>query len=188
LVKGASLIVDKSPCELSGIDLAGWGCKVTEENEIKPQATPGQTKVDISSTPVRGVQIYRFPWIRDPRGDLTVSEFGKDFPFIPKRHFIVFGVSPGTLRGEHAHKNCHQLLICAQGQCKALVDDGIARRTIVLDNPSIGIYVPPMIWGTQYDYSNNGSLLVFSSEHYDPNDYIRSYAEFKNAVAKNTRT
>ena len=108
-----------------------------------------------------------------------MGEFGKEFPFEPRRYFIVFGVSSGTQRGEHAHKKCHQFLICAQGRCTALVDDGTVRESFILDNPSVGIYVPPMIWGTQYDYSVDGALLVFASEHYDPSDYVRSYGEFR---------
>lgn len=145
---------------------------------VRPQTAPGEVAVEVTEIGVRGVQLYRFPWIRDPRGDLTVGEFGKQFPFVPKRYFIVFGVSPGTLRGEHAHRACHQFLVCAQGKCTALVDDGSVRRELVLDHPSLGLYMPPMTWGTQYDYSQDGALLVFASEYYDPADYIRSYDEF----------
>lgn len=151
------------------------------------KASPGSAGVQVIPTRVRGVEIHRFPWVQDPRGDLTVGEFGKEFPFVPKRYFIVFGVSSGTLRGEHAHKDCHQFLICAQGQCTALVDDGVAREAFILDNPSVGIYVPPMIWGTQYDYSLDGALLVFASEYYDPNDYIRNYTEFTLAASRSLR-
>ena len=39
-----------------------------------------------------------------------------------------------------------------------------------------------MIWGTQYDYSADGALLVFASEHYDPDDYIRDYGAFRDAL------
>src|SRR5438552_438666 len=82
-------------------------------------------------------------------------------------------VSAGTLRGEHAHLACHQFLICAQGSCTALVDDGVNRREVTLNNPSVGLYMPPMIWGTQHSYSTDGALLVFASDYYDPGDYVR---------------
>lgn len=152
------------------------------EQTIRVESAPGEKQVRRVATGVRGVDLYRFPWVNDPRGDLTVGEFGKEFPFVPKRYFIVFGVSQGTLRGEHAHKKCHQFLICAQGQCQAVIDDGVTRREVLLDNPSVGIHVPPMIWGTQYNYSTDGALLVFASEHYDPDDYIRDYSEFQSVV------
>jgi len=54
-------------------------------------------KVDTASVGVRGVVLYRFPSVKDPRGDLTVGEFENEFPFRPKRYFIVSGVpSPTT--------------------------------------------------------------------------------------------
>jgi hypothetical protein len=36
-----------------------------------------------------------------------------------------------------------------------------------------------MIWGTQYKYSKDAVLLVFASESYDTDEYIRDYASFK---------
>ena len=56
------------------------------------------------------------------------------------------------------------------------------RREVVLNNPSVGIYMPPMIWGTQFDYSADAALLVLASHHYDPDDYIRDYDVFRDAL------
>ena len=39
-----------------------------------------------------------------------------------------------------------------------------------------------MVWGTQFRYSADAILLVFASEYYDANDYIRTYAEFRSLV------
>jgi UDP-2-acetamido-3-amino-2,3-dideoxy-glucuronate N-acetyltransferase len=139
-------------------------------------------KVDVTPVGVRGVFLYRFPSVKDPRGDLTVGEFENEFPFRPKRYFIVSGVPSGEIRGEHAHKQCHQFLICAYGQCSVTVDDGTTRLEVVLNQPSMGIHVPPMIWGRQWQYSADAALLVFASELYDPNDYIREYDAFLNAL------
>jgi dTDP-4-amino-4,6-dideoxygalactose transaminase len=60
-----------------------------------------------------------------------------------------------------------------------LLDDGQSRRELTLNQPYMGVYMPAMIWGTQYRYSDDAVLLVFASELYDPNDYIRSYSEFR---------
>ena len=155
---------------------------MTDLPPLKLQTVPGAGDVRIEPTGVRGVDLYHFPWIQDPRGDLTVGEFGRGFPFQPKRYFIVFGVSAGSQRGEHAHKACHQFLICAQGSCTAVVDDGANRREVILDSPSVGLYMPPMIWGTQHSYGSDAALLVFASDYYDPNDYIRDYGAFQRAV------
>jgi hypothetical protein len=128
------------------------------------------------------VALYHFPAVNDPRGDLTVGEFQDQFPFQPKRYFIVSGVPSGAIRGEHAHKRCHQFLICAYGRCSVTVDDGTTRLEVKLDKPSTGIYVPPMIWGRQWQYSVDAALLVFASEPYDPGDYIREYGAFLSAL------
>ena len=53
-----------------------------------------------------------------------------------------------------------------------------ASEEIVLDAPNLGLYLPPMVWAVQYQYSADAVLLVFASEHYDPADYIRDYDEF----------
>ena len=156
--------------------------KMSNLPPLKPETKPGARDIRVEPTGIRGVDLYYFPWIQDPRGDLTVGEFGRGFPFHPKRYFIVFGVSAGTLRGEHAHRACHQFLICAQGSCTALVDDGVNRREVILDNPSVGLHVPPMTWCAQYAYSADGALLVFASDHYDPANYIRGYDAFLSAL------
>ncbi len=164
---------------------AEQGVGMPEHNPIKIDSKPGGTKLQTTPTGVRGVDIYQFPWVHDPRGDLTVGEFDDQFPFRPKRYFIVSGVPSGEIRGEHAHKQCHQFLLCAYGQCSVRVDDGSTRLEIQLSKPNIGIHLPPMIWGRQWQYSPDAALLVFASELYDPADYIREYDEFIVAVRGN---
>jgi UDP-2-acetamido-3-amino-2,3-dideoxy-glucuronate N-acetyltransferase len=154
-----------------------------ELKPIKLATKPGETKVVVTPVGVRGVSLYQFPLVKDSRGDLTVGQFDNEFPFHPKRYFIISGVPSGEIRGEHAHKRCHQFLICTYGQCSVTVDDGTTRVEVVLDSPSIGIYLPPMIWGKQWQYSADAALLVFASELYDPDDYIREYGEFTRAAA-----
>jgi hypothetical protein len=43
--------------------------------------------------------------------------------------------------------------------------------------------VPARIWAVQFKYSEDAVLLVFASDHYDANDYIRDYAQFKTFTA-----
>jgi acetyltransferase-like isoleucine patch superfamily enzyme/dTDP-4-dehydrorhamnose 3,5-epimerase-like enzyme len=132
-----------------------------------------------TSVGVAGVKLVRFPQHADIRGNLTVGNFAAEIPFVPKRYFIVSGVPSRETRGEHAHRACHQFLLCTTGQVSAVVDDGRNRSEVCLDNPRIGLYVPPMVWGTQYNYSPDAVLLVFASEPYEAADYIRDYREFR---------
>ncbi len=127
---------------------------------------------------VGGSGLYLMRRVADPRGSLTVGEIQQDLPFSPKRYFMVFDVPSRELRGEHAHKECHQFLICAHGSCRVLLDDGDRRCEVLLDRPNIGVHMPPMLWGTQYGYSPDTVLLVFASHGYDSSDYLRTYDDF----------
>ena len=125
-----------------------------------------------------GVELIKLLLVKDLRGNLTSGEFLKSIPFVPKRYFTVFSVPNQEVRGEHAHRTCHQFLVCVSGSCSVIIDNGNTRRELQLDNPNLGLYLPPMVWGVQYKYSADAVLLVFASEYYDPNDYIRDYSQF----------
>ncbi|MFZ4592617.1 MAG: sugar 3,4-ketoisomerase [Verrucomicrobiaceae bacterium] len=140
-------------------------------------------KIIITETSVRGVKIYETRRIIDhDRGNLTVAEFGEELPFVPARYFITYEIPTSATRGEHAHKLCEQFLICTRGSCSVLVDDGIQKQEFHLTSPTIGIYVPPMVWATEYNHSSDSALMVFASHRYDPADYIRKYDEFLDLV------
>jgi UDP-2-acetamido-3-amino-2,3-dideoxy-glucuronate N-acetyltransferase len=151
-------------------------------------ATVGARRIEPSAitevlpTRVRGVRICSLPVHTDMRGDLTASEFEKDLPFSPRRYFIVFNVPSEKVRGEHAHRECHQFLVCVRGSCHVIADDGTHREEFVLDHPGIGIHLPPHIWVTQYRYSSDAVVLVFASLAYDAQDYVRDYDDFKRLV------
>ena len=136
----------------------------------------------VTTTRVRGVELHEFPLIQDLRGDLTVAEYPRDVPFVPKRHFFVFNVRNREIRGEHAHRECAQFLICVSGSCRVVADDGANREEFVLNRTNLGLYLPPMTWATQYKYSGDGVLLVLASHSYSAADYIRDYDEFLRLV------
>jgi hypothetical protein len=116
--------------------------------------------------------------VTDARGALTVGEVPSELPFAPARYFAVFDVPTVELRGEHAHKRCQQFLICLHGSCRVLLDNGEDRCEVTLDRPDMGVFMPEMIWGTQYRYSPDAVLLVFASHPYDAEDYLRTYDDF----------
>jgi hypothetical protein len=65
-----------------------------------------------------------------------------------------------------------------------MVDDGQHREEFLLDRPTFGVYVPPMVWAAEYKHTPDSTLLVFASHYYDPGDYIREYGEFLDCRAK----
>lgn len=152
-----------------------------DRSKVAVDANP-VVDVGAQATQVAGVTLHRMPRIADIRGSLTVGEFGRNIPFAVKRYFMVFDVPSMETRGEHAHRECHQFLICVRGSCAVVADDGEHRQEFLLNKPDVGVHLPPMVWGVQYKYSADAVLLVYASHYYDGADYIRNYAEFRQLV------
>lgn len=128
---------------------------------------------------IDGARLVRMHSVVEPRGLLTVGELGRGLPFAPRRFFVISQVPRVDIRGEHAHRRLEQLLVCLAGSVVAEVSDGQRWRSVHLDCPDVGLYVPPMVWGAQHDYSRDAVLLVLASHEYEAADYIRDIAEFR---------
>lgn len=151
---------------------------ITHPAVIRP-ADPG---AGVAATSVRGVTLHHLPLIEDLRGNLSFGEVERHVPFPVKRYFLTFDVVSEEVRGEHAHRSLRQFLLCVHGRCHILADDGRRREEFVLDRPTLAVHLPPMVWGVQYRFSPNAVLLVLCSDLYDPDDYIRDYADFLKLV------
>jgi acetyltransferase-like isoleucine patch superfamily enzyme len=164
----------------------GNPARITGYVSSPPKQPVEASRVDPSLQTLRvpGVRIFEMPLVIDLRGALTFGEYDKHLPFLPRRYFIIFDVPGKEVRGEHAHKNLHQMLVCVKGSCAVVVDNGDIREEIGLDRPSFCLYIPPMIWTTQYKYSADAVLLVLASDVYEPTDYIRDYDEYLKAAGQ----
>lgn len=161
------------------------GARTLPASEIAPGINvPAKS---VQPTSVKGVLLHTFTAVADMRGDLSAGEFEREIPFVPKRYFLVYSVPTAEVRGEHAHLQCHQLLIAVRGSVHVVADDGHNREEFVLDKPNVGAYLPPMTWGIQYKYSTDAVLLVFASDFYDAGDYIRDYDRFLDLVRQADR-
>jgi UDP-2-acetamido-3-amino-2,3-dideoxy-glucuronate N-acetyltransferase len=137
-------------------------------------SSPGRTAL-----PVANAHLQRFAEHTDLRGRLTAGEApSESVPFAPKRWFLVYDVPSREVRGEHAHRRCHQFLVCVAGRVTVAVDDGRNRAEALLDDRTLGVYVPPMVWASQFSYEPDSVLLVLASHAYDASDYIREYDVF----------
>lgn len=157
--------------------ITGYVSTIKSEQPFKLEV-PAQSAARVISSDVKGVKIYNLPLIIDMRGSLSFAEYGQYLPFIVKRYFLVFDVANKEIRGEHAHKTLDEFLVCVHGSCSLVISDGQHRQEILLDRPNIGVYLPPLVWGIQYKYSNDAVLLVLASDIYNADDYIRDYDEF----------
>lgn len=151
----------------------------TERGALRSQIATGE----VGGLSVSGAKIIKLPRIVDLRGSLTFGEYDKHLPFAPRRYFVIFGVPSVEVRGEHAHRVQHQYLVCLHGSCAVVLDDGRSRDEVILDQPDIGLHIPPMVWAIEYKFTNDAVLLVLASDVYDAGDYIRSYSEYLEAIS-----
>ena len=121
--------------------------------------------------------------INDHRGSMVIIEGSNHISFNPKRVYQIQIVPSGSERGFHAHKELYQVATCIKGNCSIVMDDGLSpAKIITLSKPSIGLVIDPMIWHSMKDFSDDCILLVYASEYYDEEDYIRDYESFKKLI------
>ena len=131
----------------------------------------------------KGVRMLEFPQRGDERGHLVIVEGKRDIPFDIKRIFYIYGSDPDVVRGQHANLRSEFVLINVAGKSKVKVKDGKGNEAVFsLNRPHTGIYLPRMVWKDMYDFSEDSVLLVLSSEHYDPDEYIRDYDKFVDMI------
>jgi UDP-2-acetamido-3-amino-2,3-dideoxy-glucuronate N-acetyltransferase len=170
-------IVKGNPARISGYVTTS---EPAAQDGSSTSVLPGRTPLAVS-----GVHVQRFEEFSDLRGSLVAGENpGDAIPFTPKRWFLVYDVPSREVRGEHAHRTCHQFLICVTGQVTVAVDDGQHRGNVLLNDPTLGIYIPPRVWASQFRYDEGAVLMVLASDPYDPEDYIREYDTFLAEVAE----
>ena len=129
-------------------------------------------------------KILTFRDIRDPQrsdffGHLTPIECGQEVPFDVHRIYYIYGVNQAARRGYHSHRDLEQVLICLSGSVKILVKTPEEEEVVLLDSPSKGLYIGPMIWREMFEFSEHATLLVLASRHYDESDYLRDYQQYE---------
>lgn len=122
--------------------------------------------------------LINVPEFRDGLGALGVVEKDSPFPFPIKRVYFLYDVPSNAVRGSHAHKDLHQLIVAVSGSFQVDLDDGQNQSRFILNSPSRGLTVPPGYWRTLRNFSAGSAALVFASSEYNPDDYIRDYDEF----------
>ncbi len=117
-------------------------------------------------------------------GILSVANEMDNIPFDIKRVYYIYNLinHRNVMRGKHAHKSLEQVMFCLNGQCTVTLDDGNRRQNIILDQPNKGIFLGAHLWHTMHEFNSNCILLVFASQLYNEDDYIRDYNEFLESV------
>ena len=124
-------------------------------------------------------KVLNFGDLGDERGKLVVVEGNKDIPFKIERVFYIYGSDSEVVRGQHANRESEFVLINVGGTSKVRIDNGHTEAIIELNKPMMGLYIPTMVWKDMYDFSEDSILLVLASTHYNGQEYIRDYEEYK---------
>lgn len=127
---------------------------------------------------IHNCNVIELPRVHNRAGNITVFQNETRQPFSVRRVYYLYDVPGGAERGGHAHKNIFQLIVAAGGSFDVILDDGNNKKIVPLNRPYYGLIVIPGIWRELVNFSSGAVCLVLASEKYDPEDYIRDYAEF----------
>ena len=117
-------------------------------------------------------------------GNLMPINFDKKFPIKVKRIFFING-KKNKIRGEHAHKKCTQFFIPIQGKMTLIIETPNNKKSIILSRLSkTTALVPPKYWCSIKFLEKNSILLVAYDKHYEVNDYLESFEEYKEYLSK----
>lgn len=117
-------------------------------------------------------RLIELPTHSDDRGSLTVIE--KVLPFDIRRVYYIYDIS-GPSRAGHGHKRTIQALVCLRGSCRVLVRSMSREESAeeyTLGTPGKVLVLYPEDWHKIHSFTGDPLLLVLSSEHYDPEDYL----------------
>lgn len=120
----------------------------------------------------------------DYDGKLVALEGNCNVPFAIKRVYYIYDTLQSVVRGKHAHRSLEQIIICVSGSCDFMLDSGMEKAKVHLNNPSRGLYIKHNIWREFTNFSPDCVVIVLASQPYDESDYIRDYDVFLKGAAQ----
>ena len=128
---------------------------------------------------IEGVQNIDLPVIKDTRGNLSFFENNNQIPFDIKRTYWIYDVPSGGVRGGHAFKKSHELIVALSGSFNVVLNDGNNEVIYSLNRSNNGLYVPNLLWRSLVNFSTNSLALIVSNIEYNSKDYITNFETFK---------
>lgn len=131
----------------------------------------------MNTTKIKDILCIKIPKIEDRRGNLSVIE--KDsIPFKMKRVYYLYDIPSNAYRGGHAHKEQQEFLIAVSGSFNVILNDGSSQKTLLLNRPDEGLFIPNGIWRELDSFSSGAVCLVLASDEFEETDYIRNFDTF----------
>ena len=132
----------------------------------------------LKSKTVFDCSLLELTTIKSRQGNITAIENNVEVPFAVERIFYLYDIPGGENRGAHAHVECHQFLVAGSGSFEVELDDGHLKKRITLNQPYLGLYIPPGIWASEVNFSSGAICLVLTSHAFKESDYVRDYNVF----------
>ncbi len=129
---------------------------------------------------VSEIKWINLPSVKDQRGILTSIESDLDIPFELKRIFYMHHVISD--RGGHAHTDTDQVVTAISGSFQIELFDGVTKICFRMEDPSMGLYIPRMIFINLFDFSSGAVCLVLASTRYDIKKSIRNIDDYMIAI------
>lgn len=124
-------------------------------------------------------ELLKLPQIIDSRGNLSFLQNNMQIPFNIKRVFWMYDVPGGAIRGGHAYRTQHEVIIALSGSFDVLITlKNKKSHRINLNRGNYGLYLPPMTWRQMENFSTNALSIHLSSHIFNEDDYIRNFDQF----------
>lgn len=128
-------------------------------------------------TTLKDIQLLKLPVVEDQRGNLAFIQEDV-LPFEFKRVYYLFDVPSNAYRGGHSHIAQQETLIALSGSFEVVLQDGLDKKSFILNKPNLGLLIPTGIWRELQNFSSGAVCLVLASDVFDEEDYIRDFDEF----------
>ena len=111
-------------------------------------------------------------------GDLVIYQGEEGRFFSPLRVYFLYDIPSEAERGGHAHKELEQTIIAMSGSFDVILKDGQTESITTLNQPTVGLTLPPGLWRELKGFSGGAICLVLASHPYEEGDYIRDIDDF----------
>ena len=128
-------------------------------------------------TTLNAIQLLKIPVVEDTRGNLAFIQEDV-LPFEFKRVYYLFDVPSNSFRGGHSHINQSEVLIALSGSFEVVLQDGLDKKSFILNKPNLGLLIPTGIWRELQNFSSGAVCLVLASDVFKEEDYIRDFDAF----------
>jgi dTDP-4-dehydrorhamnose 3,5-epimerase-like enzyme len=137
----------------------------------------GDSLVKKNMTTIKDIDLLKIPVVEDTRGNLAFIQ-NDILPFEFKRVYYLFDVPSNAYRGGHSHISQQEVLIALSGSFEVVLNDGLEKKSFLLNKPNLGLLIPAGIWRELQNFSSGAVCLVLASNVFDEADYIRGFDEF----------